>query len=276
MTAPTVAASLRSIKSPNMNPRIPVNAFGLVLRAVIAAAVLTGANLARLPLAPYVDETLLFCLTPFLVVTFVVVWVHYVERSGIRWHGVWGLVGGTLVVAVPMVLGWTVLWVILGRGQGVPEAAEVGDYSVAAIVGWILVRAYLLQGIPEELLFRCWLFDVTRHREMLTVVWTTATFTLLHLTSSGGQQSALDHVVYLAMPFGMSILGAALVYRFGSFWWAAGSHGGMHLMLALLSLSFPIELGNLAWMVLGLAQALVGALLLWRRKVKLRDSEKAD
>ena len=35
------------------------------------------------------------------------------------------------------------------------------------------------------------------------------------------------------MPFGMSILGAALVYCFGSFWWAAGSHGGMHLMLAV-------------------------------------------
>lgn len=276
MTASTFEADVRSIKSLNMNPRIPVNAFGLILRAVIAAAVLMGANLARLPLAPYVNETLLFCLTPALVVAFVVVWVRYVERSSVRWQGAWGLIGGTLVVAVPMVLGWAVLWAILGRGDGVPEAAEAGDYQVVAIVAWLLVRAYLLQGIPEELLFRGWLFDVTRHREMLTVVWTTAAFTLLHLTSSGGQQSALDHVVYLAMPFGMSILGAALVYRFGSFWWAAGSHGGMHVMLALLSLSFPIELGKLAWLVLGFAQALTGALLLWRRKVKLRDSEKVS
>lgn len=254
-----------------MNPRIPVNAFGLLLRALIAAGVLDGANFARVPLAPYVDETLLFCLTPVLVVAFVVVWVRYVERSSINWKGAWGLVGGTLVVAVPMLIGWAVLAAILGPGPTVPEAADAGDYPLVAVLAWILVRAYLLQGIPEELLYRGWLFDLTRHRETLTIVWTTAAFTLIHLTSSGGQQSALDHLVYLAMPFGMSILGAALVYRFGSFWWAAGSHGGMHLMLAVLSLAYPIELGNVAWVVLGLAQALTGAVVLWRRKANMRD-----
>ena len=105
VTVPTIQPRVRSIKSLTMKPRLPVNAFGLVLRAVIAAAVLMGANLARLPLAPYVDETLLFCLTPVLVVTFVVVWVRYVERSRINWKGGWGLLGGTVVVAVPMVLG---------------------------------------------------------------------------------------------------------------------------------------------------------------------------
>lgn len=251
-----------------MNPRIPVNAFGLVLRALIAMGVLMGANFARVPLAPYVDETLLFCLTPILVVAFVVVWVRYVERSSINWRGAWGLVGGTLVVAVPMLAGWAVLAAILGPGPAVPEA---DDYPLVAVLVWILVRAYLLQGIPEELLYRGWLFDVTRHREVLTIAWTTAAFTLIHLTSSGGQQSVLDHVVYLVMPFGMSILGAALVYRFGSFWWAAGSHGGMHLMLAVLSLAYPVELGNAAWVVLGLAQALVGAVVLWRRKAKACD-----
>lgn len=251
-----------------MNPRIPVNAFGLVLRALIAMGVLMGANFARVPLAPYVEETLLFCLTPILVVAFVVVWVRYVERSSINWRGAWGLVGGTLVVAVPMLAGWAVLAAILGPGPTVPEA---DDYPLVAVLVWILVRAYLLQGIPEELLYRGWLFDLTRHREVLTIAWTTAAFTLIHLTSSGGQQSALDHLVYLVMPFGMSILGAALVYRFGSFWWAAGSHGGMHLMLAVLSLAYPVELGNAAWVVLGLAQALAGAVVLWRRKAKAHD-----
>ena len=109
VTVPTIQPRVRSIKSLTMKPRLPVNAFGLVLRAVIAAAVLMGANLARLPLAPYVDETLLFCLTPVLVIAFVVVWVRYVERSRINWNGAWGLIGGTLVVAVPMVLGLSLI-----------------------------------------------------------------------------------------------------------------------------------------------------------------------
>ena len=69
-----------------MNPRIPVNALGLVLRAIIATGVLMGANFARVPLVPYVDETLLFCLTPVLVVAFVVVWARFVERSSINWR----------------------------------------------------------------------------------------------------------------------------------------------------------------------------------------------
>lgn len=247
-------------------PRIPVNILGLTVRAIVAAVVMSAANYARVPLSPYVEETFLFLLTPAIVVTFVVLWVRYVERSRIRWGGASGLVGGTAIVAVPMVAGWLVLAAIQGRGPLPTEAEGAESFPLVAIIVWILVRAYLLQGIPEELIFRGWLFDVTRHREALTIAWTTAAFTLNHLTSDVGQQSAVDYVAYLVMPFGMSILGAALVYRFGSFWWAAGAHGGTHLMLAILSLAFPVELGNLSWVVLGLAQAAAGALILWRRK----------
>lgn len=251
-----------------MKPRIPVNAWGLLLRAVVAIALLDVANKIRVPLhqlagnSPLV-EAALWCLTPVVVVAFVIAWVRWVERSRIDWSGARGLIGGTLIAAVPMVVGWVILAAVQGRGPTIEDAEGV---PLVAVVIWILVRSYLLQGIPEELIFRGWLFNVTRHREALTIGWTTAAFTLPHLTSSGGQASALDHILYLTVPLGMSILGAALVYTFGSFWWAAGSHGGMHLMLAVLSLIYPVELNNVTWVVLGLLQVLLGAALLWYRR----------
>ncbi|WP_019194219.1 CPBP family intramembrane glutamic endopeptidase [Corynebacterium timonense] len=142
---------------------------------------------------------------------------------------------------------------------------------MAILLIWVLVRSYLLQAIPEELVYRGWLFGVTRPWPFLTVAWTTAAFTLAHLWSSGGQRTALDHLAFLAVPFGMSLLAAGEVYTFGSFWWAAGTHGGMHLTIALLTAAYPIAFRARAWVVRGAAQAVLGAALLWRRKAVARN-----
>ncbi|WP_288831838.1 CPBP family intramembrane glutamic endopeptidase [uncultured Corynebacterium sp.] len=261
------------------SPRIPVNAWGLLLRAIVAAAVLLGANSARLPIhkAAGSDSLLvqaaIFCFTPVLVAAFVVVWVRRVERTKINWAGARGIVGGTAIAVVPLAAAWLLLGATSGPAEALPQGVGEAEAQapVATLLIWVLVRSYLLQGIPEELVYRGWLFDVTRPRPVLTVAWTTAAFTLAHVWSSGGQRTALDHLVYLAVPFGMSLLAAGVVYTFGSFWWAAGTHGGMHLTIALLTAVYPIELGARAWVILGAAQAVLGVALLWRRKAGARN-----
>ena len=261
-------------------PLVPTNVWGMVLRSILAVAVLFGANFARVPLHLTIDgrfgevpqmwlTSLIFCLTPALIFAFVLAWWRWAERgqpaTKLR-DALRGIVGGTLIVAGPMLAAWAVVGLIEGRGEPM-DVGGAGPAAVVATVIWILVRAYLLQGIPEELLFRGWLFHVARGRwgACAAVAWTTVVFTLIHLLSSGGQQSAADHVLYLVSPLGMSILGAAMVLRKGSFWWAAGTHGGMHLWLAVLSTAIPLEPSPLLWCAQGVAQAAVGAALLWRR-----------
>lgn len=77
-----------------------------------------------------------------------------------------------------------------------------------------------------------------------------------------------DHVWYLVMPCGMAVLGGAAVLWRGSVWWAVGTHGGMHICLAVGSAVHPVELGPVAWAVIGVAQILAGAVILavWHRR----------
>lgn len=73
---------------------------------------------------------------------------------------------------------------------------------------------------------------------------------MIHLASSGGQQSTSDFVLYLAMPLGMGAIAGAVVLWTDNTWWAAGTHGGFHVLLTLLSTLFPIALDSSTWVVL--------------------------
>lgn len=122
-----------SYQSPSTepSPRIPVNAWGLVLRVIIAVAVLLGANIIRAPSSAWLKEpansqsgdtaegvlisALIFLLTPLLVFIFLAAWMPLIERRGLelisfpRWRGILpGLTGGTLTVAIPVAIAWLI------------------------------------------------------------------------------------------------------------------------------------------------------------------------
>ncbi|WP_051486858.1 CPBP family intramembrane glutamic endopeptidase [Brachybacterium phenoliresistens] len=208
-------------------------------------------------------------------------------RRGARWAAaVRGLAAGTLasVVVMAVVLGIGAL--LLGGSPGSdpdPGAAGADGGAAPRTAAWLLVlvtvaQAYLLQGIPEEVLYRGWLFSVTRARPMVTLLWTTLAFTIIHLVSSGGQQSALDFVLYLTIPLGFGAFAGALVLVTGSMWVAAGVHGGFHIAIALASALLPAELsgsfGPADWVLTGsvylAATALVLALRARGRRARAR------
>ena len=85
---------------------------------------------------------------------------------------------------------------------------------------------------------------------------------LLHLTSQGGQEGAVERVLYLAVPFGFGLLAAALVLRTGSLWSAVGVHGGLHVALTILTLWCGVGNGPALWVTWGAVTTLTAAWLL--------------
>ncbi|WP_162138666.1 CPBP family intramembrane glutamic endopeptidase [Corynebacterium doosanense] len=278
----------------HLRPLLPLNWWGLFLRAIAATVILMAANMARsIPARWYSgvgEETRLayntawFVLTPVLVFLAVWAWMRWVERAPLRLTGVAGgrravsgMLGGSALVACPMVVGWFVLAAVGGGLNSGPETPGGGETAVGVAVGvaYVLVRAYVLQGFPEELLYRGWLFSIVRDRPWVAFWFTTFSFMIIHLASAGGQQNVVERLVYLVLPLGMGMLAGAVVLWRGSMWWAVGTHGGMHLMLAVLTVAYPVELGTASWLVLGLAQVIMAAVILalWHRQPREQDRE---
>ena len=88
-----------------------------------------------------------------------------------------------------------------------PAASGLTDISLPAIGILLLSRvnsAFLVQGFPEELVWRGWLFRSlggTRRAGAISVIG----FTLLHIISNGGQENWVERVLYLATPFGFAV-----------------------------------------------------------------------
>ena len=150
-----------------------------------------------------------------------------------------------------------------------------GDQPVPQGPPWLMIVepfsiAFLLQGIPEEIIWRGWLYSSlgeTRFAAVSSVLG----FTVLHLFSQGGQQNLLEHLTYLAPPCGFAV--TALIVRTisGSTWAAIGVHGGFHVANDVLSDRLHLPSGSITWVLQGLLWAAVGLLILafHRRRQRL-------
>ena len=153
---------------------------------------------------------------------------------------------------------------LAGGNEGIP------DRPWWIIAATIFSQAFLLQGIPEEIIWRGWLFSSlgeTRFAAVSSVLG----FTVLHLLSQGGQQNLLEHITYLAMPCGFAV--TALIVRTisGSTWAAIGVHGGFQVANDMLSDWLHLPHGSITWILQGLLWAAVGLLILafHRRRQRL-------
>ena len=183
------------------------------------------------------------------------------DRRALLW------VVGMVLVAVAVnlaVAGFVHSLGLAGGNEGIPDR----PWWIMAVM--IFSQAFLLQGIPEEIIWRGWLFSSlgeTRFAAVSSVLG----FTVLHLLSQGGQQNLLEHITYLAMPCGFAV--TALIVRTisGSTWAAIGVHGGLHVANDMLSDWLHLPNGSITWIPQGLLWAAVGLLILafHRRRQRL-------
>lgn len=148
---------------------------------------------------------------------------------------------------------------VQGVGPGDP-AEGVGALAVLAMVLLVLLRAFVLQGIGEEVLFRGYLMQSLRPRPVLAVLIAAVAFTLPHLLSNSGQQSPGEHLLFLAFPFGFALSAGFLAVAMRSVWAAVGIHGGVHLATAAAALG-PVTDGPAVWVGAGLLHAVIGAVI---------------
>ena len=178
------------------------------------------------------------------------------------------------------------LWVV-----GMVVAAIAVEFAVAGVVHilglaggnggipdrpwWIIAvtifsQSFLLQGIPEEIIWRGWLFS-SLGETRCAAVSSVLGFTVVHLLSQGGQQNLLEHITYLAMPCGFAV--TALIVRTisGSTWAAIGVHGGFLVVNDALKDRLHLPVGSITWILQGLLWAAVGLLILafHRRRQRL-------
>lgn len=279
-------------KGSGAEPRLGLGPLGIAVRAFVAIAILIGANVLVAGVFALLTAVLGIhdrpssgSLTEFflrvpshvctlaLVVCAVWAWMRFVERRDLRdagWR--WTRASpGWLLLSVVIAGGLVVAAIAVLPATG-PVAADPGS-SAPPLFGLIalLTQAFLLQAVPEELLFRGWLFNTMRARPILAIAVTTSSFTAIHLISSGGQDSFAERLIYLAVPFGFSLLAAGMRLWTGSLWSAVGVHGGFHVGNATAMALLPqVELVS-TWIVVGALDTAVGTVLIITALIRARN-----
>jgi len=298
----TAAARLRSVLGMNLTPvparpelpgvdapRLRLGPLGITVRVVVAIGILIVANLVPALLSGLVilvpgaaaifggsspwGFALAFVLQVLVLGTVVLgawAWMRGVERAPLRAAGwrvdrlsaAWLLLG--VAVSAASVFAVTALLPATGpaRDEGAFTGEQTAPLMIALLIAYYLGLAFVQQGIPEELLFRGMLLWRLRERPILAISVTTLAFTAIHLVSNGGQQSAGERVIYLALPFGFALLAVGLLLWTGSLWAAVGVHGGFHVG-TYLALGFLPEVGSVAsWVAIGSVQSAIGLALI--------------
>ncbi|OLL11542.1 CAAX protease family protein [Actinomyces oris] len=184
-----------------------------------------------------------------------------VDCRAMRW------MAGMILIAVAVEL--TVAGLIHALGLA-SEGGAAPDLPWWAMVVATLSQAFLLQAVPEEMVWRGWLFS-SLGETRCAAVSSVLGFTAVHLFSQGGQHNLLEHLTYLAGPCGFAV--TALIVRMisGSTWAAIGVHGGFLVANDALTDRLHLPVGSITWILQGVIWAAVGLFILafHRRRQRL-------
>lgn len=169
------------------------------------------------------------------------------------------LAGLAASLVIALLVGVTAGALDLGRENDVAMGAS--GISPLAILAMLLLQAFVLQGIGEEVLYRGYLLQTLRHRPVASVLIAAVVFTIPHLLSSGGQQSLLERFLYLAMPFGFALSAGFLMIALRSTWAAIGIHAGFHVATFVVAEIGLTRDGPAVWVVLGALHLVLGLVI---------------
>lgn len=250
-----------------------VAAVGLILGLLLATSLLTAPLAGLIPdtaeaaVALRVAQHLVFCL---LIIAAFTVLVRRVDRRppsdiGLRVTR-WSLpllVLGVGVSAVAQVIA-APLAGFFGELRSAPT--PMAGVPVLLVVILAISQALLLQGLPEELVFRGYILVTLSARPWAAIGTSVGAFTALHLLSSGGQQSFVERIAYLAMPLGFAVSAVGLALLFKSLWAAVGIHAGFH-WATMVGANQGVGAGPALWITLGAVHLGIGviALVRWQR-----------
>ena len=147
--------------------------------------------------------------------------------------------------------------------KGIPEDSSGDTWWANIILAFGL--GFLLQAIPEEIIFRGWLIPSLGNTK-LAVALSVVTFGAIHIVSQGGQQNLVERFIYLIMPLGFAFAAAIVRLASHSVWAAIGVDGGLHISGTIMFF-LPNESSPLQWTLLGVLWVLVGIIVNWRYKV---------
>lgn len=158
------------------------------------------------------------------------------------------------------------------------RTVDVLREPVWATVIIMITQAVLLQGIPEELLFRGYLMQTLRRRPLVALTTSTLLFGIIHLASSGGQQGWGERLVYLTTPTAFGFAAATLLLLTRSLWPAVGIHIGFHVATLLAAMLGMASTGPAVWVLTAVGYAATGAaaLALWLHRKGHRTEIRLD
>ena len=263
---------------------------GIILRLVLAVVILVVADLSStLPLLiPWVKAArrqavghgnasiALFCVVTLICVTLTTlvacasVWLlcRYLDKTpfsvvdlrltsrGVLWFF-------SMIAVACIIFAITMGIAHLAGVKGIPEDSSGDTWWANMILSFGL--GFLLQAIPEEIIFRGWLIPSLGNTK-LTVALSVVTFGVIHIVSQGGQQNLVERFIYLIMPLGFAFAAAIVRLASHSVWAAIGVHGGLHISGTIMFF-LPNESSPLQWTLLGVLWVLVGIIVNWRYKV---------
>ena len=263
---------------------------GIILRLVLAVVILIAApSFSTLPLfIPWVKAArrqatghgnasiALFCVVTLICVTLTTlvacasVWFlcRYLDKMpfsvvdlrltsrGVLWFF-------SMIAVACIIFAITMGIAHLAGVKGIPEDSSGDTWWANMILAFGL--GFLLQAIPEEIIFRGWLIPSLGNTK-LAVALSVVTFGVIHIVSQGGQQNLVERFIYLIMPLGFAFAAAIVRLASHSVWAAIGVHGGLHISGTIMFF-LPNESSPLQWTLLGVLWVLVGIIVNWRYKV---------
>ena len=269
---------------------------GIILRPILAVVILVVADLSStLPLLiPWVKAArrqavghgnasiALFCVVTLICVTLTTlvacasVWLlcRYLDKTpfsivdlrltsrGVLWFF-------SMIAAACIIFAIAVGIPHLAGVKGIPKGS-LSDMWWSGDTWWANIilafgLGFLLQAIPEEIIFRGWLIPSLGNTK-LAVALSVVTFGAIHIVSQGGQQNLVERFIYLIMPLGFAFSAAIVRLASHSVWAAIGVHGGLHISGTIMFF-LPNESSPLQWTLLGVLWVLVGIIVNWRYKV---------